>query len=103
MSDPYELVRVKDNTTRHEYTTERRFVVDGLTVLDKPAAAPSGKPLPPKYHSPLGTPAPGSKQERRRQTAKKAAAKKAAAPKDTGAKGSGTDAGQTSADPTKEK
>ena len=95
-SDPYELVRVKDDTTRHEYTTERRFVVDGLTELDKPATHPNGTALPPKYHSPLGTPAPGSTQERAR-TAKKAA------PKDSGAQGSGTDAGQTSANPSKEK
>lgn len=92
-----EYVRVKDDVTRHEYTTEKRLLVDGLTVIDKPALAPSGLPVPVKYHSPLGTPASGSKQERKRAAAKKTAAKKATASKDSGAQGSGTDAGQTSA------
>lgn len=49
-----------------EYTIPARRVADGVEVLDKPALAPSGKPITPKPVTPLGTPAPGSRQERKR-------------------------------------
>lgn len=68
-----------------EYSIPAEHVTDGVTVLDKPALHPSGKPFPPKPITPLGTPAPGSKKDRQRAT------------QTTGAQGSGEDAGQTSA------
>lgn len=76
-------VRVREGAW--EYSIPEHRLADGLDVLDKPALAPSGKPLPPKPVTQLGTPAPGSKQERKRDQ------------KTTGAKVSGEDDGQTSA------
>lgn len=72
-----------------EYSIPEHRVTDGVEVLDKPATHPSGKPLPPKPVTPLGTPAPGSKQERKRAQT-------------SGAQDSGENAGQTSAAPKKE-
>lgn len=90
MRDP---VRVREGDW--EYTIPKARVTDGVKVLDKDAVAANGKPLDPKPVTAMGTPAPGSKTERRR------AAKKAA-PKTSGADSSGKDAGQTSADTDKE-
>lgn len=42
-----EPVRVKDNTTGHEYSTYG--VYEGLTVLDEPAVDAYGELLPPTY------------------------------------------------------
>ena len=57
-----EPVRVRDDITRHEYST---YAVDadgksyeGLTVLDEPAVDALGALLPPKYPSAETTAAP---------------------------------------------
>lgn len=68
-----------------EYSIEKRLLPEGLEVLDKSPYAPSGKVAPPKPVTPLGTPAPGSVQERKRETRKSEASSR------------GTDAGQSSA------
>lgn len=78
-----DYVRVREGGW--EYSVEKRLLPEGLEVLDKSPYAPSGKVAPPKPVTPLGTPAPGSKQERRRTTKKSEAARQ------------GTDAGQSSA------
>lgn len=48
-----EPVRVRDNTTAHEYSTyavtEDGRVDKGLTVLDEPALDAQGAMVPPKY------------------------------------------------------
>ena len=80
-----EYVRVREGAW--EYTIPTHRVTDGVEVLDKDALTPSGKPAPPKPVTPLGTPAPGSKQERKR-----------AAKKTSVAPSPGEDAGQTSAE-----
>jgi hypothetical protein len=85
-----EYVRVREG--RWEYTLRKGHVPKGVTVLkDKDPLSPSGKPAPPKPVTDLGTPAPGSKQERKR-----------AAKKTSAAKSRGVDAGQTSAKPETE-
>ncbi len=84
-----ENVRVREGGW--EYSIPKSRLTDGVEVLSKPAVAPSGRLLPPKPVTPLGTPAPGSKQERKR-----------AAKKTSGAPDSGKNAGQTSAAPEKE-
>lgn len=89
-----EYVRVREGAW--EYTIPKHRVTEGLEVLDKDPLAPSGKPASPKPVTALGTPAPGSKQERRR------AAKKAATPQASEADSPGVDAGQTSAEPEQE-
>lgn len=50
-----EPVRVKDNTTGHEYSTYG--VYEGLTVLDEPAVDGHGELLPPTYPEAAPTPA----------------------------------------------
>lgn len=49
-----ELVRVKDPTTGHQYTTDRRAAEKrNLTILTgKDAVDAFGKPLPAKHHTP---------------------------------------------------
>lgn len=48
-----ELVRVKDPTTGHQYTTDKRAAEKrGLTLLDKDAVDAFGKPLPAKHYTP---------------------------------------------------
>lgn len=84
-----DYVRVREGDW--EYSIPEHRLADGLNVLDKDALAPSGKPLPPKPVTPLGTPRAGSKQERSRAT------KEAATKKTTGASGPGETAGQKSA------
>lgn len=83
-----EYKRVRENGW--EYSIPVGRVTDGVEVLDKPATAPSGRPLPPKPVTALGDPAPGSKKDRER------------AQKTTRANGSGEDAGQKSAAPEQE-
>lgn len=85
-----DLVRVREGNW--EYTLPKKRVPEGMKVLDKPATARNGKALPPKPVTPLGTPAPGSKQERQR-----------AAKKTSGANDSGKDAGHSSAETEEEK
>ena len=75
-----EYVRVRD-TSGHEITIRSdlpeghpRGVQEGVVVLDKPATAPTGEPLPPKHRTVLGTPVPGGAVEKRR--ARKSAATK---------------------------
>lgn len=80
-------VRVREGDWEFSVPEHRR---GGLEVLDKAALAPSGKPLPPKPVTALGTPAPGSKKERQR------------AQKTTEANALGEDAGQSSATPEEE-
>lgn len=82
-------VRVREGNW--EYSIPEFRKAEGLEVLDKPALAPSGKPIPPKPVTALGTPAPGSQQERKRN------------PKTPEATSPGKDAGQTSATPETEK
>ena len=54
MSEP---VRVRDNVTRHEYSTYG--VYDGMTVLeDEPAVDGHGELIPPKYPETPATAAP---------------------------------------------
>jgi len=46
-----EYVRVKDKDTKHEYTIPKERVdPEAHEVLKKDAIAPSGDPLPVKYH-----------------------------------------------------
>lgn len=45
--------RVKDPTTGHEYST--LVVLEGLDVIDKPAADTYGQPYPPKHNRPLSS------------------------------------------------
>lgn len=58
-----EPVRVRDNTTRHEYSTYAVTldgrVDEGLTVIDEPAVDAQGAILPPKY--PAKAPAPAAR------------------------------------------
>jgi len=51
-----EPVRVRDNQTRHEYSTYG--VYEGLTVLDEPAVDAQGELLPPKYPAAPAAPTP---------------------------------------------
>lgn len=83
-------VRVREGGWEYTIRKKKR-PPKGLEVLDKDPYAPSGKPAPPKPVTKLGTPAPGSKQERAR-TAKKT----------SGGKSPGGDAGQSSAAPEQE-
>jgi hypothetical protein len=47
-------IRVKDRTTKHEYSVVASAVnEDAHTVLDKPGADVDGTPLPPKHYKPL--------------------------------------------------
>ena len=60
-ADPFELVRVRDNTTRQERTV-RRFVALGDEKryelhADKPAADADGRPLPAKPYTTTPDPA----------------------------------------------
>lgn len=56
-----EYVRVRNDITRHEFTIPARQVVDGLTVLDKPALGRDRLPRPPKYYRGKGDgPAPST-------------------------------------------
>lgn len=86
-----DYVRVRDESTGHEFTIPRGRLTDGLKVIDKPAMTPSGRRRDVTYRLPLGTPRPGSKQERRRSTKKTSEAASL-----------GKDAGQTSATPEQE-
>lgn len=53
ITDPDELVRVKDPATSHEFTTTLALAKGrGYTVLNKPALGRDGRPLPPKPHIP---------------------------------------------------
>lgn len=56
-----EPVRVRDNTTHHEYSThavdENGRVDPGLTVLDEPAVDVRGELLPPTYPAQASPPA----------------------------------------------
>lgn len=81
----YEYVRVREGDW--EYSIPKYRLAEGLEVLDKEALAPSGEPIPPKPVTALGTPAPGSQQERQR------------AAQTSAAQSPGVDAGQTSATP----
>lgn len=83
-----DYVRVREG--KWEYSIPKRRVTEGVEVLDKDALARNGKPLPPKPITDLGTPAPGSRQERQR------------AKKTSGASVPGEDAGQSSATPEQE-
>jgi hypothetical protein len=61
-----EPVRVRDNVTKHEYSTyavsEKGEVYEGLTVIDEPAVDERGALLPPKYPTAekAQTPAPAA-------------------------------------------
>lgn len=74
-----------------EYSIPATRVTDAVEVLDKRALAPSGKPIPPKPVTDLGTPATGSKRDRQRT-----------ATKTTEVDSPGKDAGETSATPETE-
>lgn len=55
-ANEYELVRVKDDTSGHEFTTTRAIAEgDGLTVLkDRDATDDFGRPLPAKVRTEKG-------------------------------------------------
>lgn len=60
-----EYVRVKDNDTEHEISVLRsRYERDKdlFTLLDKPAAHPSGAPLAPKHKTTVARKAAASKR-----------------------------------------
>jgi hypothetical protein len=42
------FVRVKNKTSKHEYTIAEHSVTDAVELLDKPAVDAVGQPLPPK-------------------------------------------------------
>lgn len=86
-----EYVRVRDDGTGHELTIRKSQLGDGMTKIDKPALSPSGEPAPVLYRTKLGTPRPGSKQDRKRESTKTS---EATSPGDS--------AGHTSASPKKE-
>lgn len=71
-----DYIRVRDKSTGHEYTIPATRLVDGLTVIDKPALDRSGDPAPVKYRTRLGEPIPGGKTARKRAAQKKTTAAK---------------------------
>ena len=44
-----EFIRVRDQVTKHEKSIVAGSPLDGWDVLDKPAVAPDGTPLPDKH------------------------------------------------------
>lgn len=88
-----ELHRIKDPVSGAEYTyDDAKVVALGLQdeVVDKPTRERNGKPAAAKPRMPLGTPRPGSAQDRRRTQT-------------SGDDTPGKDAGQSSADTEEEK
>ena len=50
------LVRVRDPTTRHQFTTTRELAeARGWQIINRPATDRDGYPLPPTPFKPLGT------------------------------------------------
>lgn len=51
-----EFIRVKDKTSKHEFSiVASAFDEEAYTRLDKPATKPDGTPLPAKHHLSLST------------------------------------------------
>ncbi len=69
-----EFVRVRDSVTKHEYTIGADAVVDGLTVLDKPATNSGGAPLAAKPHVTTSSSTSGGAKKSTQATSAKAAA-----------------------------
>lgn len=92
-----EYHRVKDPVSGAEYTYDtEKIEALGLqkAVIDKDPFGPDGRPASVKYRMPLGEPAQGTAQARRRG--------RKATTQTSGAQGSGDNAGQQSAEPEKE-